>query len=196
MRDMERLCEIIEEELGKIADKGLNTGNLETAYKLIDMYKDMKNTKYWDTKAEYYMAVLSEMQSGNSYNYSMAMDEDGHSMRRHRDSMGRYAREDGYDRGNSYGGNSYNYDRENSMNARSGNYWHDPNDRNYEKYMDYKKSYRSGEKSADCKQRMIDALERHMDNLTEEIGELSRDADCGEERQVLQKYISKLRNMM
>ena len=194
MRDMERLCEIIEEELGKIADKGLNTGNLETAYKLIDMYKDMKNTKYWDTKAEYYMAVLSEMQGGNSYNYSMAMDEDGHSMRRHRDSMGRYAREDGYDRGNSYGGNSYNYDRNNSMRGRG--YSMNGGDEDYQRYMDSKRSYRSGEKSADCKQRMIDALERHMDKLTEEIGELSRDADCGEERQVLQKYISKLRNMM
>ena len=85
MRDMERLCEIIEEELGKIADKGLNTGNLETAYKLIDMYKDMKNTKYWEKKGEYYMTVLDEMRGGNSY--SMAMDEDGHSMRRYRDSM-------------------------------------------------------------------------------------------------------------
>lgn len=191
MRDMERLCEIIEEELGKIADKGLNTGNLETAYKLIDMYKDMKNTKYWDTKAEYYMAVLSEMQGGNSYNYSMAMDEDGHSMRRHRDSMGQYAREDGYDRGNSYG-----YDRENSMNARGGNYWHDPNDRNYEKYMDYKKSYRSGDKSSDCKQRMLDALERHLEKLTAEVGEISRDSDCMEEREQVTRFIDKLKRMM
>ena len=156
------------------------------------MYKDMKNTKYWDTKAEYYMAVLSEMQGGNSY--SMAMDEDGHSMRRHRDSMGRYAREDGYDRGNSYGGNSYNYDRNNSMRGRG--YSMSDGDEDYQRYMDSKRSYRSGEKSADCKQRMVDALERHMDKLTEEIGELSKDADCIEERKVVERYINKLRNMM
>ena len=189
MNECTRLCRIVEDEMGKIADKGLNTGNLETAFKLIDMYDKTKHVDYMDKKAEYYMAVLEEMRGGSSF--SMAMDEDGHSMRRHRDSMGRYAREDGYDRGNSYG-----YDRENSMNARGGNYWHDPNDRNYEKYMDYKKSYRSGEKSADCKQRMVDALERHMDKLTEEIGELSKDADCIEERKVVERYINKLRNMM
>ena len=66
MNNMDKLCKIIEEELGKIAEKGLNTGNLETAYKLIDMYKDIKNTEYWDTKGEYYMAVLDEMNGGYS----------------------------------------------------------------------------------------------------------------------------------
>ena len=30
------------DERDKIAEKGLNTGNLETAYKLIDMLKDME----------------------------------------------------------------------------------------------------------------------------------------------------------
>ena len=192
MRDMERLCEIIEEELGKIADKGLNTGNLETAYKLIDMYKDMKNTKYWEKKGEYYMTVLDEMRGGNSY--SMAMDEDGHSMRRHRDSMGRYAREDGYDRGNSYGGNSYGYDRNNSMRGRG--YSMSGGDEDYQRYMDSKRSYRSGDKSSDCKQRMIDALERHLDKLTDEIGELSRDSDCTEEKNTIMRYVDKLKRMM
>ncbi len=189
MRDMERLCEIIEEELGKIADKGLNTGNLETAYKLIDMYKDMKNTKYWEKKGEYYMTVLDEMRGGNSY--SMAMDEDGHSMRRHRDSMGRYAREDGYDRGNSYGGNSYGYDR----NSRERGYSMTGGD-DYDRYMENKRSYRSGDKSSDCKQRMIDALERHLDKLTAEVGEISRDSDCMEEREQVTRFIDKLKRMM
>ena len=53
MKTMEKFCSIVEEELGKIAEKGLNTGNLETAYKLIDMYKDLKNTEYWDIKSDY-----------------------------------------------------------------------------------------------------------------------------------------------
>lgn len=30
-------------------------------YKLIDMYKDIKNTQYWDKKVEYYNTVLDEM---------------------------------------------------------------------------------------------------------------------------------------
>lgn len=50
MRDIKDLCARIEDELSKIADNGLTTGNLEMTYKLIDMYKDIKNTQYWDKK--------------------------------------------------------------------------------------------------------------------------------------------------
>ena len=42
MRDIKDLCTRIEDELSKIADNRLNTGNLEMTYKLIDMYKDIK----------------------------------------------------------------------------------------------------------------------------------------------------------
>ena len=42
MRDIKDLCARIEDELSKIADNGLTTGNLEMTYKLIDMYKDIK----------------------------------------------------------------------------------------------------------------------------------------------------------
>ena len=45
MRDIKDLCARIEDELSKIADNGLTTGNLEMTYKLIDMYKDIKNTQ-------------------------------------------------------------------------------------------------------------------------------------------------------
>lgn len=50
MRDIKDLCARIEDELSKIADSGLTTGNLDMTYKLIDMYKDIKNTQYWDKK--------------------------------------------------------------------------------------------------------------------------------------------------
>ena len=39
MRDIKDLCARIEDELSKIASNGLNTGNLDMAYKLIVMYK-------------------------------------------------------------------------------------------------------------------------------------------------------------
>ena len=54
MDKMEKLCKVVEQELEKIAEKGLTTANLETAYKLVDIYKDLKNTEYWETKGEYY----------------------------------------------------------------------------------------------------------------------------------------------
>ena len=70
MRDIKDLCARIEDELSKIADNGLTTGNLEMTYKLIDMYKDIKNTQYWDKKVEYYNTVLDEMRSGYNDDYS------------------------------------------------------------------------------------------------------------------------------
>ena len=59
MRDVKDLCARIEDEIGKIAEKGLSVSNLDTAFKLIDMYKDIKNTEYWDKKSEYYMELLT-----------------------------------------------------------------------------------------------------------------------------------------
>lgn len=188
MREMEKLCGIVEDEIGKIADTGLNTSNFETAYKLIDMYKDIKNTEYWDTKCEYYMAVLDEMQDGGS---SYAMDHDMGYSSRNRDRRGRYARNDGrsYDRGRSYNDGNYSGRRGRGYSVANG-------DDDYDRYMEHKQAYRSGEKTSDCKQRMIEALERHLDKLTDEIGEMGRDSDCQEERDTIMRYVDKLKRMM
>lgn len=177
-----KLMENIHEELNKIAEKGLNTANIETAYKLIDMLKDMENIEYWKCKEEYYDLVKDEMQGGE---YSEA--------RRKRDSMGRYSKEDGmmmpdYDMGSSYRGRGMHYVK--------GHYSHANEPDHYDKYMGYKNSYRTGAKDEDCKRRMLAALEEHMDALTEELGEMSKDADCREERETMKRYIEKLRNMM
>lgn len=190
MRDIERMCDIIEGELGKIAEKGLTTGNLETAYKLIDMYKDLKNTKYWDTKTEYYMAVLDEMRGGYSERGYMRNDGD---YGEHRNNRGRYSRTDGrmmpdYGRDSSYANRGEHYVR--------GHYSHSDGRDPYDDYMADKQSYRSGGKTEDCKKRMLTALEDHMEMLTQELGEMSKDADCREERETIKRYIDKLRNMM
>ncbi len=173
-----KLMQNIKEELDRIAEKGLNTSNLETAYKLIDMLKDMENVEYWKCKEGYYDAVLDEM-------------EGGYSQGRNRDSMGRYSR-DGmipdYDSDNSYRGTrGKHYVR--------GHYSRTGNGDTYSNYMNSKNSYRSG-KDMDCKQRMLAALEEHMDALTSELEGMSRDADCREERDTMKRYIDKLRDMM
>lgn len=194
MEKMKKLCELIESELHKIAEKGLTTSNLETAYKLVDMYKDIKNTEYWETKGEYYMTVLDEMQGGYSEgNYSMM--EDDYSMRgRKRDRMGRYSREDGmggqsYARDGRRGNQGRNqYSRMGDYSSNSGGY------STYDRYMDSKQSYRS-DKSADGKQRLMDSLEDYMDDFTEKIKEMHRDADTQEEREMISKFMNKLQNI-
>ena len=186
MRDMEKLCGVIEEELHKIASKGLNTSNLDTAYKLVDMYKDLKNTEYWEGKLDYYMNEMDGYsQEGYSQRYSRNEGYNmGHSERRKRDRMGRYSRNDGssYENGESlrrgYSRNSY----------ADGGY------SGYDRYMDSKESYRSS-KTPECKQRLMQTLEEYMDDFTEQMEEMLRDSDCQEERETIKRYISKIKNL-
>ncbi|MDO4801404.1 MAG: hypothetical protein Q4A15_04495 [Prevotellaceae bacterium] len=84
MKDMTKMMEVICTEIDRIAEKGLTTSNLESAYKLIDMYKDLKTVEGMDDYAD--------------ENYSQARGRYAK-----RDSMGRYSRR--YDSGNSYEGN-------------------------------------------------------------------------------------------
>lgn len=64
MRDIKDLCARIEDELSKIADSGLTTGNLEMTYKLIDMYKDIKirstGTKRWSITTPSLMKCVAD----------------------------------------------------------------------------------------------------------------------------------------
>lgn len=181
MEKMKKFCELIEMELGKIADKGLTTSNLDAAYKLVDMYKDLKNTDYWETKEEYYDTVLMEMQGGYSHNDGRMMEDD-YSMRgRKRDRMGRYSRDDGmmhedYRRMGNRGKNQYSRDDGYSM------------------YMDAKQSYRNNQ-SMDGKQRLMDSLEEYMDDFTEKIKEMARDSDFPEEKEMINKFINKLQSI-
>ena len=185
MDKMKKICELIEMELGKIAEKGLTTSNLETAYKLIDMYKDLKNTEYWETKGEYYDTVLMEMQGGYSERDYAMMDDDYAMRGRKRVRMGRYSREDGM------GGQSMARGR----GGRSRGYsMSDGGDYMYNRYMDAKQSYRSNQ-SMDGKQKLMESLEDYMDDFTEKIKEMSRDADSAEERELINKFMNKLQTI-
>lgn len=185
MEKMQKLCETVEREFDKFIDKGFTTSNIDNAYKLVDIYKNIKNIYYWDTKSEYYDAVLSEMQS----NYS----EDDYSMRgRKRDSQGRYSRDDGMSYDN--GGQSYARGRNNrgrNQYSRDDGY---PMNDGYSRYMDAKQSYRNNQ-SMDGKKRLMDSLEDYMDDFTDKIKEMHRDADSPEEREMISKFMTKLQNI-
>ena len=76
----DKMMNAICDEIDKIAEKGLTTSNLETAYKLIDMYKDLVTVE-----------AMEESDYSETYAYM-----DGDSMARgrnaKRDSRGRYSR--------------------------------------------------------------------------------------------------------
>ena len=95
----DKMLEVVCEEIDKIAEKGLTTGNLDTAYKLIDMYKDLKTVEGID---DYY----------DDERYSQARGR----MRAKRDSMGRYSRR--YEDGNSYNDDGADYSERRYMDSK------------------------------------------------------------------------------
>lgn len=194
-REKERLCERLEIEAGKILDKAerseLTTGGLDSLLKIVDIMNKLENEKYWDKKCEYYDAILDEMHGGEYSERGYSQEGGNYSERR--DDRGRYSRADGrmmpdYNRDSSYANRGKHYVR----GHYSRNDGHDP----YMDYMDGKQSYRNSGKSEDCKKRMLAALEDHMEMLTQEIGDMSKDSECREERETIKRYVDKLRDMM
>lgn len=106
-------------------------------------------------------------ESGNSYNGG-SYNGDTSSRRSHY-VRGHYSR-DGYNNGDSYGGDRYG------------------------EYMDSKRAYRTTH-SGDCKARMMDTLEDYMEDFTRQMEELARDADCQEERETINRYIAKIKQL-
>lgn len=183
-RDMEKLCNLICDELDKIAEKGLTTSNLETAYKLVDMYKDLKDAGYHEVKKEY---------------YEQEMGMDGYSEARRRDSMGRYSRAGDlmmpeYDRDSSYRGRRSGEHYLRGHYSRAGVMDDGYSGDHYDRYMDSKASYRSS-KSPECKQRLMDTLEDYMNSFSQQMEEMLRDSDCAEERQTISRYLQKIKNL-
>ena len=188
MGEMEKFCRIVEDELKKISEKGLNTANIDTAYKLVDMYKDLKNTEYWEMKSEYYMSM---MDGGYSQNHGYDMDDYSQRRGRKRDSRGRYSRADGYSGNNYEHGDSYAR-RGGRMYSRGNSYADGYS--GYDRYMDSKESYRSN-KSPECKERLMNTLEEYMEDFSNQMEEMMRDSDCQEERATIKRYIDKIKNI-
>jgi hypothetical protein len=162
MYDSYKIMEHLEKEVDKKAETGIrSTTDLDTVVKLSEAMKNF-------AKAEYYCTVTEAM---NEEGYS---HEDGYSERRKRDSMGRYSRHDGYDRGSSYNQGGYSEARD--------------------RYMEDKHSYRST-RSADSKRDMNVSLHDCMNKLREELQEMMSNADTREERDKIKEMIREIGNL-
>ena len=58
---MDKLMEKVKKELENIAEKGLSASNLETTYKLIDIYKDIKEAEYYESEIKEAKQVKKEL---------------------------------------------------------------------------------------------------------------------------------------
>lgn len=178
---MHKLRENAEKELKAIEEKGLTSSNLDNAYKLVEIMKGVDK--------------IEMMQDGG---YS----QDGYS----RD-MEDYSRDGGYGGGNSRdrGYSRDNYDNGNSYrrgrSATTGRYVHRPNysrlsgdDTDMDEYRSRKMEY-SNSRDDMTKNKMLDALEDFMSGVHGMMKQMFKDADCREEREIIQNWARKIADM-
>lgn len=150
MYDTMKMTEHVCRELEKKAETGLkSTQDLDTVWKLVDVYK-------------------------NLLKIDMLQEAEGYSERRHRDSMGRYARE--YERGSSYdrGRDAYGEAKD--------------------EYMSAKNSYRST-RSPESKREMTATLSECMAAFRDDMRDMLSNADTREERDRIKDMLREIGSM-
>ena len=182
MRKFDRLKENAEKELQISEEKGLEKGNVQMAGMLVEMVKGIDK--------------INMMQDGGEYSrdgYSRDMED----YSRDGGYGGGNSRERGYSRDNYDNGNSYRRGR----NQRTGEYMHRPNysrlsgdDTDMDEYRNRKMEY-SNSRDDGSKERMLNALEDFMSGVHGMIKQLTRDADCKEEREIVMRHIRQMADM-
>lgn len=163
---MEDLMRKVKKELTTIADKGLTSSNLDTAYKLIDIYKDIKEAEYYDKCNE----------------------ESEHYGARERDSRGRYRG----DWDESYGGRSEreNYGKYYPLDEREERYINRMREALYN-YDEGRNRYRDG----GSKEKMIDGVDMAMGALVNFVEFMLDNVETTQEKEVVRKHIEKLKKL-
>lgn len=173
MFDTYKMQEHICTELERKAEAGIkNTTDLDTVWKLTDVYKNLLK-----------IDMLEEASEAGENHY------DGYSERRgqKRDRMGRYSRSDGgYSERDGENGTG-NYSR-NSYNYSERGYSRDDGEDPHDRYMSAKHSYAST-KAPEHKKEMLDALKVEMNEFQDKIREVMRNADCRDERDVVKMFV-------
>lgn len=171
MRKFDRLKENAEKELQIIEEKGLEKGNVQMAGMLVEMVKGIDKINMMQDGGEY---------SGNGY----SRDREDYS-------RNRYSR-DNYDNENSY---------RRGRNQRTGEYMHRPNysrlsgdDTDMDEYRSRKMEY-SNSRDDMTKNKMLDALEDFMSGVHGMMKQMFKDADCREEREIIQNWARKIAEM-
>ena len=188
---MEKLKELIEEEIKKVEEKGLEMGKLEQLETLVDIHKAISNEEYWKNKEE------TAMRYGNYGEYNEGYEGYG---RRRRDSRGRYM-EGGYNEGYSRG--RYNErgttDGRDRMRGNYGHYMPYPEmymDRmmdGMEGYMEGREQYNRGNYGA--KGQTVESLEKMLEGIVAFVEDIQQDPEQKEEKEVVNHYIKKLKEM-
>lgn len=175
---LDKFIDKIEKELSLVAEKGLTNANLEATCKLVDIYKKVKESEYYQNEIDCF--------KGGDYGMRPWRDE--------RD----FYRNDRYDNDYSRGG----YDREGRWEAR-GSYnsypYMDERSKRYidrmmegvDSYNEGKERYRHGEKDG----RMVDGIEMTMAAVCMFVESLAEFAETSQEKEIIRKHIEKMKKI-
>ena len=171
---MEKLLRNVEKELEKIADKGISSSNLDTTYKLIDIYKDIKESCYYDYQTE-----------DGSYNARM------------RDGKGRYMQSDE----GRYNNSKYYTDDWNTSDRYNMDDYN-PHTERMNKYVmrmkDGINSYNYGKDrymKSGSQERLVDGIDMIMSAICSFVEELSDYAETNQEKEIIRKHLNKMKNI-
>ena len=181
---MHKLRENAEKELKAIEEKGLSQSNIDNAYKLVCITEKIDK--------------INMMQDGGEY----SRDRYSRDMEDYSRERGGYSRNGDYSREGNY---SNDYDNGNSYrrgrSATTGRYVHRPNysrlsgdDTDMDEYRSRKMEY-SNSRDDMTKNKMLDALEDFMSGVHGMMKQMFKDADCREEREIIQNWARKIAEM-
>lgn len=187
---MEKLKELIEEEIKKIEENGIDLTKVETLSELVDIHKDISNEEYWKKKEE------ALTMRGNYGNYGEYGEGYGRRGRGGRYREGGYS-EGGYSRGG-YGERGTTDGRDRSRGSY-GHYMPYPDmymNRmmdGMEGYMEGREQYNRGNYGA--KGQTVESLEKMLEGIVAFVEDIQKDPEQQEEKEVVNHYIRKLKEM-
>lgn len=181
---MNKLRENAEKELKAIEEKGLTSSNLDNAYKLVEIMKGVDK--------------IEMMQDGGYSREGYSRDMEDYS-------RGIYSRDGEYSRDGNCSNGENAYDRGNSYrrgrSATTGRYVHRPNysrlsgdETGMDEYRRRKMEY-SNNRDEGAKNKMLDSLEYFLSDIRGMLKQMFKDADCREEREIIQNWARKIAEM-
>lgn len=181
---MDKLLQNVEKELKIIADKGLSSSNVDMTYKLIDIYKDLK-------ESDYYKEATHAMKEGGA-----RMDDYGRGRYNEYD-RGRY-NGDEYDR-RRYNGDEYDRSYYITTGPSSGRYRHlGPMEKYFTRLEDEVDNYnmsRDRYRNGGPQERVQEGMEMIMQAVHKFVECLVDYAETPKEKEIVRKYIDKMKNV-
>lgn len=173
---MEKLLRNVKKELQHIADEGLNSSNLETTFKLVDIAKDIGEIEEQEQK---------RMKEYGAYRYDHHQEEYPEYGRR--DSRGRYADHDYPD-----------YGRRGVPGSGRGYRGDDRLNRMIERLMDGSEMFTYGRErymGGGSEEQMHEGLENMMYAICTLVEELLDCAETPKEKEIIHKHLKKISSL-